>query len=62
MPREENSQEVNTDQLSDLLSRLRVQLRDKKDELDVISWAIRSIENDLAKIQEEDGVANEKNA
>ena len=32
---------------SELLERLRIKLRDTKDDLDIISWAIRSLEKTL---------------
>ena len=41
---------------TELLERLRLKLRDLKDELDVTSWAIRSLEKTL-EIEENDETA-----
>jgi len=50
---------MSADYLQQCLVRLRKRLTYAQDEMDITSYAIRGIENDLANIQKEDGVANE---
>jgi hypothetical protein len=53
---------MSKDYLESCLSRLRKRLTYEKDSLDITTFAIKAIENDLTKMEEEDGAANEKNA
>jgi hypothetical protein len=57
-------EEINTEKLEDSLKRLRKKMTYIQDDMNVTSFAIRCIESDLQKIQEEDLLANEatKNA
>ena len=50
------------DHLEASLARLRKRLTYVQDEMQITSFAIRCIENDLKEIEEKDGLANEKNA
>jgi hypothetical protein len=60
MSKKENP--LNADHLQSSLKRLRKRLTYIQDEMDITSFAIRAIERDLEEIQNEDGVANEKDA
>ena len=50
---EEKKVEYDVDFYTETIARLRIKLRDSQDSMDVISFAIRSLEADLAKLQEE---------
>jgi hypothetical protein len=58
----ETSNPASAEFLESTLTRLRVNLRNYQDEMDMCAFTIRCLERDLEEIQKEDKEANEKNA
>ena len=60
MSEKKDENPMRADYLEACLGRLRKRLTYVQDEMDITAHAIKSIEADLAKIKQEDEVANEK--